>query len=137
MSWATARPRPSSRRRTNRSHPRPRDCRASPGTSTQPAPPANAPALGARRLRVSGSAALPVREFERIERTTGQRIVERYGLTETIMNSAVRADGERRPGYVGPPLPGVDVRLVDDDGATIGRSDDETIGEVAVRRPNV
>jgi malonyl-CoA/methylmalonyl-CoA synthetase len=66
-----------------------------------------------------------------------QRIVERYGLTETLMNTAVRADGERRPGYVGTPLRDVEVRLVADDGTDIEVSDDETIGEVAVRGPNV
>jgi malonyl-CoA/methylmalonyl-CoA synthetase len=96
-----------------------------------------AAALGRARLLVSGSAPLSVRDHKRIEVATGQRIVERYGLTETIMNCAVHASGDRRAGYVGPPLPGVDVRLVDDDGATIESSDDETIGEVAVRGPNL
>jgi malonyl-CoA/methylmalonyl-CoA synthetase len=85
------------------------------------------------RLLVSGSAALPAVDHERIERLTGQRIAERYGMTETLMNTAVRASGERRPGYVGPPLEGVDVRLVDDDGNTIAAADDETIGEIHVR----
>lgn len=94
-------------------------------------------ALGQARLLVSGSAALPVREHERIARATGQRIVERYGLTETLMNCAIRASGERRPGYVGPPLPGVLVKLVDDRGSTIDVSDDETLGEIAVRGPNL
>jgi len=89
------------------------------------------------RLLVSGSAPLPVRDHARIEGATSQRIVERYGLTETIMNCAVRASGERRAGYVGPSLPGVDVRLVGGDGATIHVSDDETIGEMAVRGPNL
>ena len=56
------------------------------------------------RLLVSGSAALPAVDHERIEKLTGQRIVERYGMTETLMNTGVRASGERRPGYVGPPL---------------------------------
>jgi malonyl-CoA/methylmalonyl-CoA synthetase len=93
--------------------------------------------LARARLLVSGSAALPVREHARIERASGQRIVERYGLTETIMNCAIRAAGERRPGYVGPPLPGVAVRLVGDDGAVLEVDDDETIGEVEVRGPNV
>jgi malonyl-CoA/methylmalonyl-CoA synthetase len=96
-----------------------------------------AAALGRARLLVSGSAPLSVRDHKRIEVATGQRIVERYGLTETIMNCAVRASGDRRAGYVGPPVPGVNVRLVDDDGATIESSDDETIGEVAVRGPNL
>ena len=68
---------------------------------------------------------------------SGQRIVERYGLTETLMNTAVRADGERRAGYVGGPLPGVEVRLVDDEGADVEARDDETIGEVVVRGPNL
>jgi malonyl-CoA/methylmalonyl-CoA synthetase len=94
-------------------------------------------ALGRPRLLVSGSAPLPVPDFERIEQLSGQRIVERYGLTETLMNTAVRADGERRPGYVGTPLSGVEVRLVADDGADVEVSDDETIGEVAVRGPNL
>ncbi len=94
-------------------------------------------AVSRARLLVSGSAPLPVREVLRVERATGQRIVERYGLTETIMNCAVHADGERRPGYVGPPLPGVDVRLLDDDGGVIEATDDETIGEVSVRGPNL
>jgi malonyl-CoA/methylmalonyl-CoA synthetase len=96
-----------------------------------------AKALGGARLLVSGSAPLPVREFHRIERATGQQIVERYGLTETIMNCAVHADGERRPGYVGPPLPRVDLRLIDDEGNDIEARDDETIGEVTLRGPNL
>jgi malonyl-CoA/methylmalonyl-CoA synthetase len=89
------------------------------------------------RLLVSGSAALPAAEHERIERLTGQKIAERYGMTETLMNTGVRAAGERRPGYVGPPLEGVDVRLVDDDGNAIETADDETIGEIHVRGPNL
>jgi malonyl-CoA/methylmalonyl-CoA synthetase len=62
---------------------------------------------------------------------------DRYGLTETLINTAVRASGERRPGYVGEPLPGVELRLVGDDGSDILECDDETIGEVAVRGPNL
>ena len=53
------------------------------------------------------------------------------------MNTAVRADSKRMPGYVGVPVPGVEVRLVDDDGNEIEASDDETIGEVTVRGPNL
>jgi len=93
--------------------------------------------LRAARLLVSGSAPLPAPVFTRIEQLTGQQIVERYGLTETLMNTAVRADSPRRPGYVGVPLAGVDVRLVADDGSDVTKSDGETIGEVAVRGPNV
>ena len=99
--------------------------------------PAIADGLRRARLLVSGSAPLPAPEFARIERLTGQRIVERYGLTETLMNTAVRADSARRPGYVGVPVAGVEVRLVADDGSDIEGSDDETIGEVAVRGPNL
>jgi malonyl-CoA/methylmalonyl-CoA synthetase len=109
----------------------------------RPAPERSLPAarlaasLRRPRLLVSGSAPLPAPDFERIRELTGQRIVERYGLTETLMNTAVRASGERRPGYVGEPLPGVELRLVGDDGEDVEVSDDETIGEVAVRGPNV
>jgi malonyl-CoA/methylmalonyl-CoA synthetase len=94
-------------------------------------------ALSGARLLVSGSAALPAVAHERIEQLTGQRIVERYGMTETLMNTAVRAGGERRPGSVGPPLDGVDIRLVDDAGSVLEVADDETIGEVHVRGPNL
>ncbi len=68
-------------------------------------------------------------------RACGQRIVERYGMTETLMNTAVRADGERRPGTVGPPLDGVELRLVDDDGDVLDVSDDETRGRDPGARP--
>jgi malonyl-CoA/methylmalonyl-CoA synthetase len=64
-------------------------------------------------------------------------VVERYGLSETLVNTAVRHDGERRPGYVGLPLLGVDVKLVDDDRVTLAARDDSTLGEIAVRGPNV
>jgi malonyl-CoA/methylmalonyl-CoA synthetase len=99
--------------------------------------PAIAAGLAAARLLVSGSAALPAADHERIRRITGQRVVERYGMTETLMNCAVRAAGDRRPGTVGPPVDGVDVRLVDDDRTVIETSDDETVGEIEVRGPNL
>jgi malonyl-CoA/methylmalonyl-CoA synthetase len=67
----------------------------------------------------------------------GQRVVERYGMTETLMISSVRADGDRRAGYVGVPLDGVDVALLDDDGQPMDVMDDETIGEVTVRSPSM
>jgi malonyl-CoA/methylmalonyl-CoA synthetase len=89
------------------------------------------------RLLVSGSAPLPATAHERIAAATGQRVVERYGMTETLMNCAVRAAGDRRPGAVGPPLDGVEVRLIDEDGTTIGVSDDQTVGEILVRGPNL
>jgi malonyl-CoA/methylmalonyl-CoA synthetase len=89
------------------------------------------------RLLVSGSAALPAREHARIEALTGQRVCERYGLSETLINTAVRADGERRPGYVGIPLPGVEIKLVDDARNPLPGSDESSFGEVAVRGANV
>jgi malonyl-CoA/methylmalonyl-CoA synthetase len=101
------------------------------------ADPRLARALGCARLLVSGSAALPAVEHERIERLSGQRIVERYGMSETLMNTAIRAAGDRRPGYVGPALEGVELRLLDDDGEPIAAADDETIGEIEVRGPNL
>ena len=96
-----------------------------------------AEALAGARLLVSGSAPLPVREHMRIERVSGQQIVERYGLTETIMNCSIHASGDRRPGYVGAPLPGIEVQLLADDLTPLDVRDDETIGEVAVRGPNL
>ena len=96
-----------------------------------------AQALAGARLLVSGSAALPVHDHERIAGATGQRIVERYGMTETLMNTSVRADGERRPGAVGVPLAGVEVRLVDEGGQRIEAWDGETVGEIQVRGRNL
>jgi len=94
-------------------------------------------AFARARLLVSGSAALPTAVHEAMKRLTGQEILERYGLTETLMNTGTRLGDPVVPGRVGPPLPGVEVQLVGEDGATIEDSDDETIGEVAVRGPNV
>jgi malonyl-CoA/methylmalonyl-CoA synthetase len=81
--------------------------------------------LAALRLLVSGSAALPPTVFERLAERAGQRVLERYGMTETIMNVSNPYDGERRPGTVGLPLPGVELRLAEPD------------GEVLLRGPNV
>jgi malonyl-CoA/methylmalonyl-CoA synthetase len=92
-----------------------------------------AAALGAARLLVSGSAALPAAEHERLRRLTGQRVVERYGMTETLITTSTRVDGDRRPGSVGLPLAGVELRLLDDDGAEVAAGDASTIGEIAVR----
>lgn len=96
-----------------------------------------AKAFGQARLLVSGSAALPVHDHQRITAATGQQVVERYGMSETLMNTSVRADGERKPGTVGVPLGGVEVRLVDESGAVIEVSDGETVGEIQVRGPNL
>lgn len=94
-------------------------------------------ALSAARLLISGSASLPVREHRRIEALTGRGVLERYGLTETLIDCAVRAEHGPRPGYVGPPLRGVELRLVDDERSPLDAHDDATIGEIAVRGPNV
>ncbi|MFG2740752.1 acyl-CoA synthetase [Streptomyces chartreusis] len=102
-----------------------------------PEEPGLAQALGKARLLVSGSAALPVHDHERITAATGQRVVERYGMTETLMNTSVRADGEARAGTVGVPLPGVELRLVEEDGTPITSYDGETVGEIQVRGPNL
>ncbi|MFF0299266.1 acyl-CoA synthetase [Streptomyces sp. NPDC004562] len=102
-----------------------------------PDEPGLAQALGKARLLVSGSAALPVHDHERITAATGQRVVERYGMTETLMNTSVRADGERRAGTVGVPLPGVELRLVEDDGTALTSYDGESVGEIQVRGPNL
>ncbi|WP_445276651.1 acyl-CoA synthetase [Streptomyces sp. DSM 41033] len=92
-------------------------------------------ALAGARLLVSGSAALPVHDHERITAATGRGVVERYGMTETLMNTGVRADGAPRAGTVGPPLPGVELRLVEEDGSVL--QDTASIGEIQVRGPNL
>ena len=81
--------------------------------------------LGRLRLCVSGSAPLPAELHEVIVNRGRQRIIERYGMTETVMNVSNPYDGERVPGTVGIALPGVDLRL------------DEGTDEILVRGPNV
>ncbi|TDD89558.1 acyl-CoA synthetase [Actinomadura rubrisoli] len=100
------------------------------------ADPSAAGALRGARLLVSGSAPLPVPVFERLYELTGHRSVERYGMTETLITLSARAGGDRRPGYVGTPLPGVEARLAAEDGAPVP-PDGETPGELHVRGPMV
>lgn len=99
--------------------------------------PALAKGLARARLLVSGSAALPLTDHERIAAASGRRVIERYGMTETLMNTSVRGDGPDATGTVGVPLPGVYVRLVDDTGRAIEGNDGETVGEIQVRGPNL
>jgi malonyl-CoA/methylmalonyl-CoA synthetase len=86
------------------------------------------------RLMMSGSAALPVRVLDRWRDITGHTLLERYGMTEIGMALSNPLEGPRRPGFVGVPLPGVDVRLVDDRGEAVG---DDEAGELEVRGPSV
>jgi fatty acid CoA ligase FadD36 len=98
--------------------------------------PASAAVISSARLLVSGSAPLPAPVFERLAALTGHRPVERYGMTETLITVSARADRERRPGYVGFPVPGVQTRLVDEGGAALAE-DGESVGELEVRGPTL
>ena len=86
------------------------------------------------RLFISGSAPLLEETFTEFEKRTGQRILERYGMTETNMNTSNPLHGERKPGTVGPPLPGVEARVCDEDGNVLETGE---IGNLQVRGPNV
>ena len=88
----------------------------------------------ALRLCVSGSAPLPAQVLHDFEKLYGQRILERYGMTETLMTLSNPYDGERRAGTVGLPLPGVSVRIVDGNGAPVADMED---GELLVQSPAV
>jgi len=74
--------------------------------------------------------------FEQLRELTGQAPIERYGMSETMITCSVRADGERRPGWVGVPVAGFETRLIstdeEDEGALLPH-DGETIGELQVR----
>lgn len=89
---------------------------------------------GKLRLMVSGSAALPVSTLERWREITGHTLLERYGMTEIGMALSNPYRGERIPGTVGTPLPGVEVRLVDDSGAEVSEG---APGEIEVRGSTV
>ena len=95
--------------------------------------PAAAEALRGARLLVSGSAPLPTSVFARLAELTGHLPIERYGMTETLITLSTRADGERRPGFVGTPIRGVETRIVAEDGRTLVPDDGETIGGLQVR----
>ena len=86
------------------------------------------------RLFISGSAPLLSETFEEFQRRTGHAILERYGMTETGMNSSNPLRGERRPGTVGPPLPGVELRVVDENGELVPPG---ATGDLQVRGANV
>jgi len=86
------------------------------------------------RLCTSGSAPLLEATHASFRARTGHAILERYGMTETSMITSNPLDGPRRPGTVGPPLPGVEVRVTDDGGDGVPTG---TVGGVEVRGPNV
>lgn len=97
--------------------------------------PAAARRIGERaRLFVSGSAPLPAHVHEAFRERFGHTILERYGMSETLMLISNPYEGERRAGTVGLPLPGVSVRLVGPDG---GSPAEGGVGQVLVRGPNV
>jgi malonyl-CoA/methylmalonyl-CoA synthetase len=88
------------------------------------------------RLFVSGSAPLLAETHRAFQARTGHAILERYGMSETLMNTSNPYDGERIPGSVGPALPGIEVRIADpESGAELTQPD--TIGMIEVRGPNV
>jgi fatty acid CoA ligase FadD36 len=93
-----------------------------------------AEALRPARLLVSGSAPLPVPVFDRLAELTGHRPIERYGASESLITISTRADGERRAGWVGLPVAGVETRLLDDNGSPVP-DDGETVGKLQVRGP--
>jgi malonyl-CoA/methylmalonyl-CoA synthetase len=86
------------------------------------------------RLFTSGSAPLLAETHVQFERRTGHRILERYGMTETGMLTSNPLEGDRRAGSVGPALPGVTVRVVDDEAHACAPG---AIGHVQVKGPNV
>jgi malonyl-CoA/methylmalonyl-CoA synthetase len=86
------------------------------------------------RLMVSGSAALPVGTLERWRQISGHLLLERYGMTEIGMALSNPLHGERRPGHVGAPLPGVEIRRLDESGEP---APDEAPAELEVRGPAV
>lgn len=90
------------------------------------------------RLFVSGSAPLSAETHKAFQAGTGHAILERYGMTETNMNTSNPYEGERVPGSVGPPLPGVEVRIADPaTGRDLSVDGPGTIGVIEVRGPNV
>jgi len=92
-------------------------------------------AVAHMRLFISGSAPLSAETHKEFFARTGHAILERYGMTETNMNTSNPYDGERRPGTVGFPLPGVELRIADPDTGKVLEQGE--IGVIEVRGPNV
>jgi malonyl-CoA/methylmalonyl-CoA synthetase len=92
--------------------------------------PEDAAALRKARLFTAGSAPLPAADFHAFQEKTGHRILERYGMSETLFTLSNPYEGERRPGTVGLPVPGCSVRLVDDEGRDVP---DGELGEIHVK----
>ena len=86
------------------------------------------------RLMISGSAALPVAMLEEWKAISGHTLLERYGMTELGMALSNPLTGERRPGFVGMPLPNVEIRLVDEQGVAVAPG---AAGQIEVQGPNV
>ena len=96
---------------------------------------AEARAIGtSARLFVSGSAPLPAHVHEAFRARFGHTILERYGMSEALMIMSNPYEGDRRAGAVGPPLPGVSARVVDDTGQVLG---DDAVGEIEIRSPHL
>ena len=93
-------------------------------------------ALSSARLLVSGSAPLPVPVFDELRALTGHAPIERYGATETVITLSTRADGERRAGWVGHPLTGVQTRLLAEDGGAAPH-DGEPVGQLQGQGPTL
>src|SRR5437764_8438128 len=88
------------------------------------------------RLFVSGSAPLPIETHQEFLRRTGHVILERYGMTETLINASNPYDGPRVPGSVGPALPGIAIRVTNRDSGTVEPKPD-VIGTLEIAGPNV
>jgi malonyl-CoA/methylmalonyl-CoA synthetase len=86
------------------------------------------------RLFVSGSAPLPIEVFTQWQERTGHTILERYGMTETNMNTSNPYRGARKAGTVGLPLPGTEIRIVDKEGVAVPQGE---VGMIILRGPNV
>ncbi len=100
------------------------------------ADPNSARALRGSRLLVSGSAALPAPVFDRLRELTGHEVAERYGMTETLITVAARADGPKRAGCVGYPLADVTTRLRDEHDEPLPH-DGRSVGGLQVRAPTL
>ena len=86
------------------------------------------------RVFICGSAPLTEPVFEEWHEVTGHRILERYGMSETIINTSNPLEGDRVPATVGFPLPGLDLRIADEEGSEVPVGD---VGTIEVRGPNV